>query len=405
MQAEINKTNLPKFTARERRYDVRDSELKGFILTVHPTGRRVYYCEYARGKREKLGLAPAITPKQARTKAEKLLAGLTLGEDTPEEKKRKAKAHNLKSYLDNEYEPWALEHLKRGKMDMERLRTHFIDDLGDKKLHEITPWLIEKWRTKRKKAGRAASTINRDVAGLRAALGKAVEWKLLEGNPLKTVKQLKTDKNGVVRYLSKAEEKRLRDALTTRDRRLIEGRASGNEWREKRGYDALPSITGRYGDYLTPLVLLSMNTGIRRGEALALTWDNVNLKSKQLTISGATAKSHHTRHIPLNAEATDVLKAWQQQTGKTGLLFIRRDGDPLGSVKKSWAGVLDKAQITGFRWHDLRHHFASMLVMNGADLYVIKELLGHSTIAVTERYSHLAPEHRAAAVALLDGGR
>jgi integrase len=167
----------------------------------------------------------------------------------------------------------------------------------------------------------------------------------------------------------------------------------------------MKDITGPYGDYMTPLILTAMNTGIRQGEALALTWENVNLKSRRLTVSGATAKSHHTRHIPLNTEATDVLKAWQKQTGKAGLIFTARDGEQLGSVKKSWAGILDKAKITGFRWHDLRHHFASMLVMAGADLYVVKELLGHSTIAVTERYSHLAPEHRAAAVALLDGGR
>lgn len=405
MQAKITQRNLPKFTAQEKRYDVRDSELKGFILTVHPTGRRVYYCEYARGKREKLGKLPEVTPEQAREKAKNLLAGLTLGDDTPEEKKRKANAHDLKSFLDNEYEPWALEHLKRGKMDMERIRTHFIDELGDKKLHEITPWLIEKWRTKRRKADRAVTTINRDIAGLRAALGKAVEWGLLDENPLKPVKPLKTDKAGIVRFLTKAEEKRLRDALTARDRRLIQARVSGNEWREKRGYKAMAAISGPYGDYMTPLVLLSMNAGIRRAEALGLTWDNVNLKSRQLTVIGATAKSSNTRHIPLNQEATDVLKVWCDQTSKTGLVFPARDGDQLGSVKTAWAGILTAANISGFRWHDLRHHFASRLVMAGCDLYVLKELLGHSTIAVTERYAHLAPEHRAAAVALLDGAR
>ena len=405
MKAKITQTSLPKFKPQNTPYDVRDTELTGFILRVLPTGRKVYYCQYARGKREKLGLVPAVTPEQAREKAKKMLAGITLDETTPAEKRRQAKAHDLKSFLDNEYEPWALENLKRGKMDMDRLRAHFIEELGNKKLHEITPWLIEKWRTKRRKAGRAATTINRDVATLRGALSKAVEWGLLGEHPLKGIKPLKSDKAGIVRYLTKTEEKRLRDALTARDKQKIEGRASGNEWREVRGHEAMPDIEGPYGDYMTPLILTAMNTGIRRGEALALTWENVNLKSKRLTVSGDTAKSHHTRHIPLNTEATDVLKAWKKQTGTTGLVFPARDGEQLGSIKKAWAGILDKAKITGFRWHDLRHHFASRLVMNGADLYVIKELLGHSTIAVTERYSHLAPEHRAAAVALLDGGR
>ncbi|MEN8129847.1 MAG: site-specific integrase [Pseudomonadota bacterium] len=402
MQAKITQLNLPKFKKEEKPYDVRDTELTGFILRVLPSGRKVYYCQYARGKREKLGVVPILEPGEAREKAKKMLAGITLDEETPEEKRRKAKAHDLESFLDNVYEPWALENLKRGKMDMERLRTHFIDDLGNKKLHEVTPWLIEKWRTKRRKAGRAASTINRDVACLRAALSKAVEWNLLGENPLMAVKPLKTDKTGVVRYLSKTEEKRLRAALSARDNRLIKSRDSGNAWRKKRGYEVMPEITGPYGDYLTPLVLLSMNTGIRRGEALSLTWENVNLKNKLLTVSGDTAKSHHTRHIPLNTEAADVLDAWHRQPNKTGLVFTARDGKQLANVKKSWAGILAKSKITKFRWHDLRHHFASQLVMAGADLYAVKELLGHSTIAVTERYAHLAPEHMASTVALLN---
>ena len=404
MQAKIIQRNLSKFAPDEKPYDVRDTELTGFILRVHPTGRKVYYCQYARGKREKLGLVPAITPEQARLKAKNMLAGITMDEETPEEKRRRAKAHDLESFLDNEYKPWALQNLKHGQKDLDRLRALFMADLGNKKLSDVTPWLIEKWRTKRKKAGIAATTINRDLAGLRAALSKAVQWELLDEHPLKKLKQLKTDKAGIVRYLTNDEEKRLRNALTARDKQLIKKRASGNAWRNKRGYEARPEITGRYGNYMAPLILLSMNTGIRRGEALALTWKNVNIKTGMLTVTGATAKSHHTRHIPLNAEAREVLQAWQKQADTTGYIFTV-DGAQLGSVKKAWASILTAAKITGFRWHDLRHHFASMLVMAGADLYVVKELLGHSTIAVTERYAHLAPEHKQAAVALLDGGR
>jgi len=174
-RAKITKRNLPDFKPADKAYEIRDTELKGFILRVQPTGYRAYYCEYARHKREKLGRLPEVTPEQARKKAETLLAGMTLGEETPEEKRRKAKAHDLNSFLENAYEPWALQHLKRGKMDLERLRAHFLADLGGKKLHEITPWIIEKWRTKRRKAGTQPSTINRDVACLSAALGKAVE--------------------------------------------------------------------------------------------------------------------------------------------------------------------------------------------------------------------------------------
>jgi len=405
MRAKITKTNLPKFKAEAARYDVRDSELKGFILTVHPTGRRVYYCEYQRGKREKLGLVPAVTPEQAREKAKKLLAGLTLGDDTPEEKRRRARAHTFKSFIENEYEPWATANRKSGAATVARLKATFFPDLSKKKLPEITPWLVEKHRTKRRKAGKAATTINRDMVALRAALSKAVEWQLLDEHPLKETKPLKTDKGGIVRYLTPAEEKRLRDALTARDKRIIQGRENGNAWRERRGYEAIPAITGQYGDHLTPAVLLTLNTGLRRGELLALTWDAVNLKAKTLTLKGEHTKSETTRHLPLNQEALAVLKAWRDQTSKTGLVFPARDGGKLDNMKKSWAGVLVAANITGFRWHDMRHSFASHLVMAGVDLNTVRELLGHSDIKMTLRYSHLAPEHKAAAVAVLDGGR
>jgi integrase len=405
MPEKITQRNLPKFTAREKRYDVRDTDLTGFILTVHPTGRRVYYCEYGRGKREKLGLVPAITPEQARKKAETLLAGLTLGGETPVEARRKAKAHDLKGFIESEYGPWCIANRKSGAATVARIKATFFYDLADKKLSEITPWLIEKWRTARRKAGTKPTTINRDVVALRAAVAKAVEWNLLDAHPLRDIKPLKTDRGGVVRYLTADEERRLRAALAARDRRIVEGRVSGNAWRERRGQEPLPEIGGPYGDYLTPLVLVSMNTGMRRGEALALIWENVNLKTGILTVTGETAKSHQTRHIPLSAGARTVLTAWREQGKGTGLVFLARDGEALGSVKKAWAAVLADANIAGFRWHDLRHHFASRLVMAGADLYVVKELLGHSTISMTEKYAHLAPEHKQAAVSLLDGGR
>lgn len=406
MQAKITQRNLSKFATQPKPYDVRDTELKGFILRVHPTGRKVYYVQYARGKREKLGTVPAVTVEQAREKAKTILAGIMLGHETPAQKRLRAQAHTLKTFIENVYAPWAEEHRKSGTATVARLKARFLDDMGDKILPEITPWVIESWRTKRRKAGTALTTINRDVVALRAALSKAVEWDLLAEHPLKDLKPLKTDKTAsIVRYLDDAEEQRLRGALKARDARIMQGRASGNAWREKRGYEPLPGISGPYGDHLTPMVVLSMNTGLRRGELLGLAWANIDFECGTLTVAGESAKSGHTRRIPLNQEARGVLENWGGLTNKTGLVFKGRYGGQLDNVRKSWAGVLKSADIQNFRWHDLRHHFASRLVMNGADIYVVKELLGHSTIAITEKYAHLAPEHKAAAVALLDGNK
>ncbi|HLB42235.1 MAG TPA: site-specific integrase [Gammaproteobacteria bacterium] len=136
----------------------------------------------------------------------------------------------------------------------------------------------------------------------------------------------------------------------------------------------------------------------RCGELFSLKWENVNFTRALLTIEGAYAKSGKTRHIPLNTEALQVLKSWQQQTNTTDLVFSNKDGERFDTIKKGWKGILDAAKITNFRWHDLRRHFASMLVMADVDLNTVRELLGHSDMTMTLRYAHLAPEHKANAV-------
>lgn len=150
---------------------------------------------------------------------------------------------------------------------------------------------------------------------------------------------------------------------------------------------------------MQPMILLSINTGLRRGEVFSLKWKNVNFDQAMLTIEGAYAKSGKTRHIPLNTEALFALKAWrQQQKISFDLVFPNKEGKCFDTIKKAWAGILKAAKIKDFRWHDLRHHFASKLVMADVDLNTVRELLGHSDMAMTLRYAHLAPEHKANAV-------
>jgi integrase len=146
------------------------------------------------------------------------------------------------------------------------------------------------------------------------------------------------------------------------------------------------------------MVLLSLNTGLRRGELFSLCWGDVYWHTKTLTVRGETAKSRQTRHLPLNAEALQVLTAWRQQTSGKELIFPGKDGRRLDNVRKAWAGALTTAGIVGFRWHDLRHTFASKLVMAGVPLNTVRELLGHTTPAMTLRYAHLAPDHKQQAV-------
>lgn len=139
------------------------------------------------------------------------------------------------------------------------------------------------------------------------------------------------------------------------------------------------------------------NTGLRRGEITQLTWPDVNLPGKMLTVRAGYAKSGKARHVPLNSEAVAVLTQWKEQE-PDGRLF------KLICTAKAWGALMDAAQLENFRFHDLRHTFASKLVMAGVDLNTVRELLGHGDIAMTMRYAHLAPEHKAAAVERLVRG-
>lgn len=380
--------------------EIRDERQVGFILRVQPSGHMSYICEYERGKRVTLGSSRKRTPDWARARAKQVLGIAAAGDDPRPERKRKE--HTLKTFIDEEYAPWARANRKDGDTTIARLNSRFAD-FFEKRLGEINPWIVEKWRTARTKEGRAPATVNRDLDDMKALLYKAVEWGLLDVHPFaKTVKRLKVD-NERVRFLSDAEEANLRSALDAREQEMRKERDNANCWRRERGYPEFPSLRHvGFADHLKPMVLVSINTGLRRGELFQVAWQNVDLARAIVTVKGHTAKSNKTRHIPLNDEALSAFEAWRAQQAETsGLVFPSKNGNDFDNVQTSWEKLLSDARITDFHWHDLRHHFASRLVMAGVDLNTVRELLGHADIKMTLRYAHLAPEHKAAAVARL----
>jgi integrase len=396
-----------------RPYEVRDTDIRGFLLRVQPSGAMAYYLAYdtLEGKRARyrIGRAGNLTPAQARDIALRLAADVAHGRDIHAAKKaarleaERAKRRALGVFLEEAFEPWFEAHQSRTTGTVRKVKTAFAELLA-KPMTDITPWWLEKWRTERRKAGILPSTLNREVAALKAVLSKAVQWGVLPDTPLPRgkLKPLKIDTQSKVRYLSEAEEKWLRETLDAREARIRAGRTSANDWRRQRGYPPLPTLWDHEcADHLKPMVLLSLNTGLRRGEMFKLTWANVNFHAKTITVEGKTAKSGTTRHIPTNAEALEVLRRWNTQGSGTGFVFAGKDGCPMDNVQSSWERLIKDARLCGFRWHDLRHSFASKLVMAGVDLNTVRELLGHSDIKMTLRYAHLAPEHKHAAVARL----
>lgn len=397
MKAVIGNGLITKLKPKEKQYDVRDTNLKGFLIRVTPTGKMSYVCQYDRGRRINIGLVGVITPTQARDKAKLILSQAVMGVLND----KKTLKLTLNNFINNEYESWRLANRKNGKDDIKRLRVNFGTEFGDFILKDISPILIEKWRTTRINNGIQSTTVNRDIVILKASLSKAVEWGFISENPLKTLKPFKTDSSAKIRFLDQGEEERLIDVLQLRDDKLKQKRESGNQWRQKRRFDSLIDLKQFvFADYLSPMILVSLNTGVRRGELFNLYWHDVNFYGAILTIRGSTAKSGKTRHIPLNSVALQTLKDWQFMVPHDGLVFPNaKTGEAFGHVKKAWASVLNQAKVKNFRWHDIRHHFASRLVMAGVDLNTVRELLGHADIKMTLRYAHLAPEHKANAVA------
>jgi integrase len=139
-----------------------------------------------------------------------------------------------------------------------------------------------------------------------------------------------------------------------------------------------------------------MNTGMRRGETLKLRWASVDFDRRLITVEGRNATSRQTRHVPLNDEAVRVLRNWREQAGAGTRVFH------VVGFQTAWETVLRRARISKFRWHDLRHHFASRLVQQGVPLNTVRDLLGHGSVGMSLRYAHLAPDQRREAVAKLN---
>jgi len=410
----ITKRAVETLPVRDRPYDVRDTELRGFLVRVETGGTKSFFLDYrlhGRRNRYRLGAYPNLSPDGARALAQAIAGDVARGTD-PQARRKAAREQGvreslstLRAFLDGRYGPWAKAHLKSADFQLARVRSDFADRL-DQPLHDFNPFMVEGIRQNWKKGGMQPRSINRDMQRLQSVLSRAVEWGVIDKHPLAGLKPLKFDKTGRVRFLTAAEETALRKGLVDREERLRQARIRFNTWRIARDRKPLPERQGELLDHLRPLVLLALNTGLRRGELLGLTWGSVNFAAKLLTVTAATAKSGHTRRVPLNAEALSVLKAWHERRGKPSadaLVFPGPTGERMKRIDTSWDSLVKGAGLKNFRLHDCRHHFASKLVQAGVDLYTVKELLGHSEIAMTEKYSHLAPDNLRAAVEKVTG--
>ena len=398
---------MPKITistvknakAREKPYEIRGQA--GLILRIQPTGKQTFYCEYGRGKRMRIGDASQITVAKAEYKSREIL-NEAQDFDTPLQ--RDTKKTTLGGFIADVYTPWLRANRRHADTTLADLKRNF-GHLYTKRLIDVTSGDFDDYVSASLKRGRAVATMRRSLNNLQRVVRLALESKpapYLRANPFKGWEKPKGNEGGAPRYLSAEEERRLRIALIERDDKARTERMKANDWRRARGYPLLPEFAEKdYTDHISPMVLVSLNTGLRYGELASLDWSAIDFQTRVLTVVGHTAKSAKMRHIPLNPEAVDVLTRWRPEAQRKGLVFTNAKGARIGSVKTAWAGVLKAAAVADFRWHDLRHTFASKLVQRGVALPVVRELMGHGDFKLTLRYAHLDDQQKIDAVARL----
>jgi integrase len=226
---------------------------------------------------------------------------------------------------------------------------------------DIQNWLMEQTDEREW----SPATRNRYQAAFSLVFRVAVDNEKLTVNPASRIKR-KAEHNDRIRFLSDAEEKKLTEA-----------------------------IKSKWLHYL-PAFLVSIHTGMRAGEQFNLDWRDVSLERKLITLT--KTKAGKTRHIPLNVIALDALRQLAKKHGRIGYVFVNSEGGQLRSGRDWFEPAVAEAKLKDYTWHCNRHTFASRLVMAGVDIRTVAQLLGHSTIQMTMRYSHLAPEHSQAAV-------
>jgi integrase len=230
---------------------------------------------------------------------------------------------------------------------------------------------------KRREDGVMPATINKEIGLLSAAINYARrEWDWDIPNHAEGMRQQVPE--GRVRSLTEDEARRL----------IAEAEKS---WKSP---------------HLANFIRLALNTGCRRDELLKLQWSRVDLKADLIFLEAKDTKSGRRRSVPLNPDARGALlnlaRFRASHCPASPWVFAHEDGSRQASIRNAFEVARRNAGIEDFRIHDLRHTCASWLVSAGVQLPAVRDLLGHSTVKMTERYAHLSPENVRAAVAVLD---
>lgn len=228
------------------------------------------------------------------------------------------------------------------------------------RLTKVTPLMVEKYKIAREHKV-TKNTINRELDTFSHMFTMAITWEKCSKNPVKEVKPYKVE-NRRERILSLEEIERLLACSNGHTRNII---------------------------------LVALNTGMRLREILGMKWEDVNLLQGHITLRNT--KNGKGRTVAMSEEVGEVLKL-VKKTENPYVFYDPKTGKPFNHIRTSFGKALERADISGFRFHDLRHTAATYMVLGGADLVTVKDILGHSSIEMTTRYSHPTPESKKKAV-------
>ena len=300
-------------------------------------------------------------------------------------KTSESKKHTIKELVER-YIKEILPQKPKSTIDQKTQLGWWKNSIGSFSLADVTPALIIEYRSKlalekseRKGAKRSNATVNRYCSVLSHAFTIAVkEWNWMQENPMMKIKKLK-EPRGRVRFLNDEEREKLLEACQESS-----------------------------SPFLYILVVLGISTGARKMEIRSLEWKDVDLNRGMIILHDT--KNGERRSLPLVGIAKDLMKAHYKNRNKnTELVFPAKNLQTPIDIRTPFETALQKAEIEDFKWHDLRHSCASYLAMNGATLAEIAGVLGHKTLSMVKRYSHISDAHTAGVVERMNskifGGR
>ncbi len=240
---------------------------------------------------------------------------------------------------------------------------------GNLPLKDFNTQIVEQYQTELIKKGLKPASINKNIGIVKHMFKKAVDWDMVSEEVLKKIRKVEHFKedNGRLRYLT---------------------------------IDECHNLIDSCDPELKSIVITALHTGARKGKILGLKWQKVDLRHGFISLD--KTKNGEGREIPIDETLEETLKAIVRRLDVPYVFYNSQTEKPYTDIRKPFQKALKKANIKDFTFHDLRHTFASHLVMGGTDLATVRDLLGHKTLTMTLRYAHLAPSHKEKAIKKLD---